>query len=92
MTPIVAKLVAGPVSINTKAAPGEIPANMRPAATGVDAVAQPAVVRKERAHPHQARVQPGDALLLMGEGQAFYQGELLAGPPKRSDRTYQKNK
>ena len=40
MTPIVAKLVAGPVSINTRAAPGEIPANRRLAATGVDAVAQ----------------------------------------------------
>ena len=31
---------AGPVSINTNAAPGDMPDNMSPAATGVEAVAQ----------------------------------------------------
>ena len=37
---MVAMFVAGPVSMNTSAAPGEMPANRNPAATGVEAVAQ----------------------------------------------------
>ena len=39
-TPKVAIFVAGPANINTNTAPGETPDNNKPAAMGVDAVAQ----------------------------------------------------
>ena len=58
MTPSVDTLVAGPVSKNTNAAPGETPAIIKPAATGVDLIAS---LRREHPALHRGVYRSLDA-------------------------------